>query len=201
MMGTFKINAAFFFLIISTSLFAQTGKLKGTVRDSTGKAVEAASILIRDTKFATATDAGGKYKIDHIPAGNYTVVVNTVGYNSSDNYTAIRENETSILDFNLAQKIQMLKHVTINSSISVNGMGHLEEVHDGIIYSGKKTEVLILDSIDANTAQNNPREILGRIPGSNYSETEGGGFPSNGIALRGLRPTQSIEIQTRQNGY
>jgi Fe(3+) dicitrate transport protein len=43
--------------------------------------------------------------------------------------------------------------------------------------------------------------VLGRIPGSNYSETEGGGFPSNGIALRGLRPTQSIEMQTRQNGY
>ena len=80
-------------------------------------------------------------------------------------------------------------------------MGHLDEVHDGVIYSGQKNEVLILDSMDANTAQDNPRQVLGRVPGSNYSETEGSGFPSNGIGFRGLNPTQSIETNTRQNGY
>jgi Fe(3+) dicitrate transport protein len=186
---------------MSNLLYAQTGKLKGMVRDSTGKPVESANVLIKDTKFITQTDANGNYRIDHILSGTYTVVVNIVGYKSALNNITIKENETGVLDFNLTQKIQQLKQVTINSSVSVNGMGHLEEVHDGVIYSGKKNEVLILDSIDANTAQNNPREILGRIPGSNYSETEGGGFPANGIALRGLRPTQSIEIQTRQNGY
>ncbi len=80
-------------------------------------------------------------------------------------------------------------------------MGHLNEVHDNIIYSGQKNEVIILDSLDANTAQDNPRQVLGRVPGSNYSETEGNGFPSNGIGFRGLNPTQSIETNTRQNGY
>jgi Fe(3+) dicitrate transport protein len=70
-----------------------------------------------------------------------------------------------------------------------------------IIYAGKKNEILVLDSIDANKAQNNPRQIMGRIPGMNFSETEGGGFPSNGFGLRGLNPTQSIEMNTRQNGY
>src|SRR5258708_28892253 len=80
-------------------------------------------------------------------------------------------------------------------------MGYLDEVHNGVIFSGKKTEVIILDSLDANTAQNNPRKVLGRIPGANYSETEGSGFPSNGISFRGLNPSQSIETNTRQNGY
>lgn len=80
-------------------------------------------------------------------------------------------------------------------------MGHLNEVHDCVIYSGQKNEVLILDSLNANTAQDNPRQVLGRVPGSNYSETEGSGFPSNGIGFRGLNPTQSIETNTRQNGY
>src|SRR5258708_18705024 len=80
-------------------------------------------------------------------------------------------------------------------------MGYLDEVHNGVIFSGKKTEVLLIDSLDANTAQNNPRQVLGRVPGANYSETEGSGFPSNGIGFRGLNPTQSIETNTRQNGY
>ena len=99
------------------------------------------------------------------------------------------------------QGVKTLKGVEVSGIRSIAGMGHMTEVHDGIIYSGKKNEVLILDSIDANTAQNNPRQVLGRIPGSNYSETEGGGFPSNGIGFRGLKPTQSIETNTRQNGY
>ena len=94
-----------------------------------------------------------------------------------------------------------LNEITVSGIQSISGMGHMREVHDGIIYSGKKNEVLILDSINANTALNNPRQVLGRIPGSNYSETEGGGFPSNGIGFRGLNPTQSIETNTRQNGY
>ena len=48
-------------------------------------------------------------------------------------------------------------------------MGRLDEIHNGVIYSGKKTEVILLDSLDANTSQNNPRQVLGRIPGTNYS--------------------------------
>jgi len=94
-----------------------------------------------------------------------------------------------------------LKLVIVNGVKTVSGMGRLDEIHRGSVYSGKKTEVLILDSLDANTAQNNPRQVLGRIPGANYSETQGSGFPSNGIGFRGLTPTQSIETNTRQNGY
>ena len=80
-------------------------------------------------------------------------------------------------------------------------MGYLSEVNDNVLYAGKKTEVILLDSLVANTAQNNPRQVLGRVPGANYSETEGSGFPTNGIGFRGLNPSQSIETNTRQNGY
>lgn len=94
-----------------------------------------------------------------------------------------------------------MKEVNVRGFKTITGMGHMSEVHDGIIYSGQKNEVLLTDSLDANTAQDNPRQVLGRVPGANYSETEGNGFPSNGIGFRGLNPTQSIETNTRQNGY
>ena len=97
--------------------------------------------------------------------------------------------------------VRTLQSVIVNGVRTISGMGRLDEVHNGAIYSGKKTEVLLLDSLDANTAQNNPRQVLGRIPGANYSETQGSGFPSNGIGFRGLNPTQSVETNTRQNGY
>ncbi len=98
-------------------------------------------------------------------------------------------------------RIHYLKNVTISGIRTIRGTGHLPEEREGIIYSGKKNEVIIVDSLDANKAINNTRQILGRVPGLNIAETETGGFTANGIATRGLNPSQSIEMNTRQNGY
>ena len=99
------------------------------------------------------------------------------------------------------KKEKTLEEVIITEYRTVNGVGHLPEEKNGIIYAGKKTEVIIIDSLDANKAINNTRQILGRIPGLNIVETESAGFTANGIATRGLNPTQSVEMNTRQNGY
>ena len=99
-----------------------------------------------------------------------------------------------------AQQTTTLEEVKIETIKTVNGVGHLPQSKDGIIYAGKKTEVILVDSLDANKAINNTRQILGRIPGLNIVETESSGFTANGIATRGLNPVQSIEMNTRQNG-
>ena len=104
----------------------------------------------------------------------------------------------------MAQKIdsiKTLKEIIVTGYKTVNGVGHLLDTKDGIIYAGKKNEVIIVDSLDANKAINNTRQILGRIPGLNIVESESSGFTANGIGTRGLDPNQSIEMNTRQNGY
>ncbi len=98
-------------------------------------------------------------------------------------------------------KTKQLKEVIIKGFKTVNGIGHLTDSKDGIIYAGKKSEIILVDSLDANKAVNNTRQILGRIPGLNIVETESSGFTANGIATRGLNPSQSVEMNTRQNGY
>ena len=98
-------------------------------------------------------------------------------------------------------KIISLKEIIVNKIKTVRGTGHMPDVKDGIIYAGKKNEVILVDSLDANKAINNTRQILGRIPGLKIVESETGGFTANGISTRGLNPTQSIEMNTRQNGY
>ena len=94
-----------------------------------------------------------------------------------------------------------LIEIVVKGFKTVNGLGHLSDSKDGIIYAGKKNEIILVDSLDANKSVNNTRQILGRIPGLNIVETESSGFTANGIATRGLNPTQSIEMNTRQNGY
>lgn len=97
--------------------------------------------------------------------------------------------------------VQQLNEIEISSYKTMNGIGHISDYKDQIIYAGKKSEVLMIDSIQANKAINNTRQIIGRIPGLNIIETESGGFTANGIAFRGLNPYQSIETNTRQNNY
>ena len=98
-------------------------------------------------------------------------------------------------------KPNVLEEIIVNGYKTQDGIGHLLEEKDGIIYAGKKNEVIFIDSLNANKAINNTRQILGRIPGLNIVETESSGFTANGIATRGLNPSQSIEMNTRQNGY
>ena len=95
----------------------------------------------------------------------------------------------------------LLKVITITGYRLMNGIGRMNDYSGRIIYSGMKNEVLEIDSLDANKAVNNTRQIIGRIPGVNITETESGGFTANGISFRGLNPYQSIETNTRQNGY
>ncbi|MEP7109445.1 MAG: TonB-dependent receptor [Ferruginibacter sp.] len=97
--------------------------------------------------------------------------------------------------------VTTLKEVSVVGFKTMNGTGHFNEVNGAVIYAGKKTEVIEVDSIDANKAINNTRQILGRIPGLYIVESETGGFVANGIGLRGLNPVQSLEMNVRQNGY
>jgi len=97
--------------------------------------------------------------------------------------------------------VQTLKVIDITSYKAINGIGRMKDEDAQIIYAGKKNEVLVIDSLDANKAINNTRQLIGRIPGLNIIETESGGFTANGIGFRGLNPYQSIETNTRQNGY
>ncbi len=93
-----------------------------------------------------------------------------------------------------------LQAVQVTARVAPRTITALPEHYGSLILTGTKTEVILVDSMGANAAQNVARQVLGRVPGLVVAETEGAGFPTNGIAVRGLNPTQSIEMNVRQNG-
>lgn len=96
--------------------------------------------------------------------------------------------------------VRHLEAVRVTAKTAAKTISFLPEEYGTYLFTGKKTDVVLVDSMGANAAQNIARQVLGRVPGLVVAETEGGGFPSNGIALRGLNPTQSVEMNVRQNG-
>ena len=195
-----RICLIFALFLSSNSMIAQSAFIKGTIQTTNGLTIESANIWLKNSNLGAVSNQKGEYSLS-APAGNHILVVSIIGFTSQEKNITIVAGETMVQNFILEESSKELNEIEITGVRAITGMGYLAETNDHVIYSGKKSEVLLLDSLDANTAQNNPRQVLGRVPGANYSETEGSGFPSNGIGFRGLNPSQSIEINTRQNGY
>ncbi len=71
---------ALFILFSAFTTYAQTGELKGTVKDAaTGEGLIGATILISKGK-GTVTDVNGNYSMK-VDAGTYKVTISYVGYN------------------------------------------------------------------------------------------------------------------------
>lgn len=54
--------------------------------------------------------------------------------------------------------VQQINEIEITSFKTMNGIGHINDYKEQIIYAGKKTEVLLIDSLEANKAINNTRD-------------------------------------------
>jgi len=93
-----------------------------------------------------------------------------------------------------------LSEIQIIEDQSKNEMGRLPEIQGMTIYSGKKNEVIKVNTLDADLSTNNPRQVFGKVPGVTIWENDGSGIQT-GISTRGLSPNRSWEFNVRQNGY
>jgi iron complex outermembrane receptor protein len=92
----------FLFLLTGFAAFAQSGTVKGTVRDAAGTPLAGASITVAGKTQGTTTDANGIYTLK-LPAGNYRITVSFVGQTSQTVEVTVRSNETAESDITLTQ--------------------------------------------------------------------------------------------------
>ncbi|HKO15491.1 MAG TPA: TonB-dependent receptor [Gemmatimonadaceae bacterium] len=190
------------------------GRLVLTATAPSDDAARLRNRLVRldDGARTTTTDSAGRFLFNDVAAGGHTVSLAGSGRPAIVRAVTLRAGEALELRIELAAAdletvggaprdgAARLAPVVVSASRALHVIGHLPAVSDNVIYSGKKTEVIVMDSLRANLAQDVERQILGRIPGAHFSETGGAGFPSNGVGFRGLDPTQSVEMNVRQNG-
>jgi Fe(3+) dicitrate transport protein len=97
--------------------------------------------------------------------------------------------------------ITVLDSVRVRTSVPSFGITRLKDVDGAGIYAGKKSEVIVLKDITANTSTNNTRQIYSKIAGLNIYENDGGAGIQLAIGGRGLDPNRVSNFNTRQNGY
>ena len=94
-------------------------------------------------------------------------------------------------------KPQLLNEIKISAQRST--IERLPQVSGTYLWSGKKSEVINLQNIDANIAEKTPRQIFAKVPGVFVYDMDGTGNQMN-ISTRGLDPHRGWEFNIRADG-
>ncbi|MCU0467326.1 MAG: TonB-dependent receptor [Arcicella sp.] len=195
------LNTILFLLIFQFTVLGQKSGIVGkVVQTGNQEIIAGANVILKGTVRGVQTNKDGNYTIKAVPAGNYTVVVSSVGFKTQEINISITENEVKMVNFQMEDFSYMLNDINIIANRSIRGNEHLAEVDGYAINATKKNEVILLDNINANLAMNNARQVFSRTPGISVWENDGSGIQL-GVASRGLSPNRSWEFNVRMNGY
>src|SRR5688572_17066021 len=98
-------------MLISTSVVAQEFSLTGTVKDEKGLALAGASVQIENSSRVTVTDEFGKFKLDRLASGDYSLRIRFLGY--ADKTESISLNENLKIEISLAESVQLTDEVIV----------------------------------------------------------------------------------------
>lgn len=102
----------FLLMLFHLSVFAQDNfSISGTVRDEK-ETIPGAAIYLSGTKISTITNTDGKFTISKLPAGNYDVLVQVVGYLPYSKSVIISDKSVN-MDVLLTSNPVMLNEVVI----------------------------------------------------------------------------------------
>ncbi len=102
-------------VLCSSTLFAQTGKISGTVTDSrTGEALISANVIIEGTTLGAATNLDGYFVILNVPPGTYNVRTSMIGYTASTQ-TGVRVliDQSTNVDFSMVETVFQTEEVVV----------------------------------------------------------------------------------------
>ncbi|HOS72334.1 MAG TPA: TonB-dependent receptor [Bacteroidales bacterium] len=107
----------FCLIILPSGLFAQKGSISGYVKGMNGEAIEAVTLVIKNTTLGTVTDRNGFYKINNINAGTYIVRASLIGYETREKTVTVLEGENNA-DFGLDETNINLNEVVVTGTRS-----------------------------------------------------------------------------------
>lgn len=200
-----KRNALLLFLsLISTAILAQTGSIKGTVKDAkTGEVVIGATVLVvgSNPPIGAATDPEGNFEIKRAPLGEQKVQISYISYKPKVVNVSVFPNQTVVVNTSLEDESTQLAEVKVVSQRStqtdvsvITEIKQIEQIAVGI--SGQQ----ISRSLDRDASQ-----VIRRVPGVSIQD-------DRFVIVRGLAEryntvllndaiTPSTEVDTRSFSF
>jgi outer membrane receptor for ferrienterochelin and colicins len=102
------------FCLSKTSLLAQ--RIEGVIRDSRGDALPGATLLIKENQQGTATNSDGRFSLEQIRPGAYTLIISHIGYEPQEKKVNIRGDQPLSLEVRLREKTEALNDVVVTAT-------------------------------------------------------------------------------------
>lgn len=193
------LHIAFMLLFFSIAKAQTTATLKGTITYE-GIDAQLSTVVINNGDYQVYAEENGDYEISNLPTGKVLVTVFCHGFEKHDDSLVLHPG-VNVYDFTLNPLSNSLHTIEVKDKTGVNfSMRRLKSIEGTSIYAGKKNEIIAIDHVKGNTANNNGREVYGKVPGLNIWESDEAGIQL-GIGARGLSPKRTESFNVRQNGY
>ncbi len=167
-------------LLSFSSLFGQSGQLRGVVKDAkNSETLIGAFIILEGTSFGTATDFDGNYTINNIPVGDYTIKITYIGYDDKLMNISIADQEKKEVNIELDFSGVLLGAV----EVTAQAKGQISAINEQL--NGKSIKNVISAERIQELPDANAAETISRLPGVSVQRTGGEG---NKVVVRGLSP-------------
>lgn len=187
-------------LCISTSTFAQTGSVTGTLtdKDYNDEPLAFANVIIKDTTKGTTSDFDGIYILENLEPGEYVIQFSFVGYETQEIPTTIVAGETVTLNVSMGPSSAKLDEVVIKTTVK-------RESETALLLEQKKATTIKesigserLSKIGVSSAANATTKISGvtQSQGSGEIYIRGLGDRYLSTTMNGL-PIPSDDVQNK----
>jgi TonB-dependent receptor len=166
-----SIKVSILLILISTTVFAQTGKIAGVVSDkSNSETLIGCSVGVSGTSIGASTDVNGRYILANLKPGKYKVIFRYIGYTSKE-ITDIVVEAGKVISLNTVLEGtagQQLSEVVVTASYRQENISALyaQQKNSAVISDGISSEV-IKKSPDKNTS-----EVLKRVSGTTIQDNK-----------------------------
>jgi outer membrane receptor protein involved in Fe transport len=162
----------------------QSGRLSGVIREKGNGPIVGAHILLNPGKFGAVSDEEGRFRVNNIAVGSYTVEVSFIGFKNFTTQISIEANESKVLDVDLEEESITLGDMTVTAQKRSES---------------QKEVPIALTNISASFLENNVIETMGSmsefVPGVQVQE-QTVVFP--GFVIRGLTSDNtSLNVDNR----
>jgi TonB-dependent receptor len=154
----------FIFLFLNTLIFSQSGRISGSIMDSkTGETLPGATAMIEGTGKGAQADFDGKFSINNVADGKYTIVVSYISY-TTKKITGVTVKGGDV--------------VQLNVQLDASSSGDLAEVEVVVTLNKENNTALVLqqknntsvsDGVSAETIRRTPdrntSDVLKRVTG------------------------------------
>jgi CarboxypepD_reg-like domain/TonB-dependent Receptor Plug Domain len=166
-----RITFSFLFFILFTINLtnAQTGIVKGVVRDSLGKPLDAVTIAVKGSQVSVLSNSSGYYELE-VPAGKLTLSYYLFGISPVEMQLDIANGETRVINKNLKTSSIQMKTVMVEGARNREPMiTKIDPRSAGVIANPSGNFESIIKTLPGVTSSNELSSTYS-VRGGNYDE-------------------------------